>query len=426
MKQLYTLVVLCSTLAMNAYAQSASSSDDNEYGNYYDNQSTQTQQQVQNSNNEFRNHWTIGLKGGINYFHLTPELTSDKVYDGSSYGVFSDISQQVAVFSEYTFNYGLGLGAYFGNYSFNRQKVLGSSMELGVYAHINLLECFAWRKAPPIARRFHIFLDAGLGAAAIWQNNFRPGDKYSDTVTWRASAVIRAALQFEFMVRPQWGLLLEGEYHGYGKSIDYYKNVAYSNYPWINSGMINVGVRYYFDNSKKEADPNLDENDLPIRKPRVKPQKSPRNAVYVNVTLTPEMIEEAINSNQSFSVQATESGTSNPNVQVSSLKHSHDVEKALQTLAEQGAGTVLINSIQFENNQLTSESMSDLDEIANSLLANKLWQKVELLYMSNQQANTRAALIATYLRAKGIKNLSVKGVTAQSEGETSDLIISIM
>ena len=102
-----------------------------------------------------------------------------------------------------------------------------------------------------------------------------------------------------------------------------------------------------------------------------------------------------------------------------------EIESALKVLEEQGIGTVLINSIQFVNEQLTDESMLTLDKVAGSLLANNLWTKVDLLYMSDSQSAVRASVIATYLRAKGVRNISVKGYDSKSRDATSDLVITI-
>lgn len=432
MKQLYTLVALLFMFTLGAYAQSDNAIDVNtdEFGDVVITQSydtTNVEPKTVKKTDSYRDHFTVGLKGGITYFYLKSEQTSPEKANGGRYGVVSDISHEFSIFSEYLFDYGLGVGAYFGNYSYNRQAVLGTSIEFGIYSHMSLLECLSWRKPLPISRRLHIIWDAGLGVSALWQINQIVGDPSSDKAFWNPYAVVRTALQFEFMFRPHWGLMLEGEYHGYGRPNDKNDNSIYSS-PWIHAGMLSGGIRYYFDNRKKEPDPKLDENDLPIREPR-KPRevhRAPKNAVYVNVSLTPEMIEEAMRNNGNITIRASELGSDAPaSAQVSPMRQSNDINSALSTLAEQGVGTVLINSIEFDNNQLTDGSMDVLDEIAGSLMSNQLWQKVELLYMSDKQASEKASLIATYLRAKGVKNLSVKGVTSPSEGETSDLIISI-
>ena len=247
---------------------------------------TQKKSKTQNSSkppvkiDPHKENWTVGLKGGINYFSLLRVQQSPIEVDGIHYGVRSDISQQFAAFSEYNFNRFIGVGAYFGNYCYNRYVVLGSSIEFGLYAHCNVLEIFSWKKAPLISRRLHIFVDTGLGVGALWQNNQIFGHSSSDKVIWNAAAVLKMALQFEFMIKPQWGVFLEGEYHGYGRGNKDRDNLMYSS-PWINAGMISAGVRYYFDDRKKETDPMLDENDLPIRtkKPREKKVKMPNNVL---------------------------------------------------------------------------------------------------------------------------------------------------
>lgn len=430
MKRLYILVVSLSMIILGTYAQSNNTADvsADEYGDLVITPTVDSAKVEPVKNKKtYRDNFTVGLKGGITYFRLWNEQTSPKEANGGKYGIASDISHEFSIFSEYLFDYGLGIGAYFGNYSYNRQAVIGSSIEFGIYSHISLLEALSWRKPLPIARRFHINWDTGLGAAYLWQINQIVGASSSDKIYWYPAAVIRTSLQFEFMIRKHWGLLLEGEYHGYGRSGKIIDQKTFAS-PWIHSGMISAGIRYYFDNTTKEKDPRLDENEMPIHEPR-KPRevhRAPKNAVYINVSLTPEMIEEAMRNNGNITIRASELGSDAPaSAQVSPMRQSNDINNALSTLAEQGVGTVLINSIEFDNNQLTDGSMDVLDEIAGSLMSNQLWQKVELLYMSDKQASEKASLIATYLRAKGVKNLSVKGVTAQSEGDTSDLIISI-
>ena len=427
MKQLYTVLVLFSLVALNVCANPvyAAAADESDVPVVVQTGDVQADSVVTVTKKyDVRDHWTIGLKGGINYFDLLNTLNSPKSgNNGDAYGVFSDMSQQFAVFSEYSFEYGLGVGAYLGHYSFNRYSTLGGSLEFGLYMHMSLLETLSWGKPLPIARRFHIFWDVGLGVSALWQFPQVPGAQMSDTTSWRPVAVLRTALQFEFMVRPHWGLLAEFEYHGYGRPL-YKDDAVFYASPWINAFMLNVGVRYYFDNRQKEKDPLLDENDMPIRKPKVHETKVAKNAVYVNVNITPEMIAQALKNGGSYLVQAVGQGQA----------QSEEIENALQVLEEQGEGTVLINSIRFEEadqfaesseEQLTEEAMQLLDKVAGSLLNNQLWTKVNLLYMSDKRALARAAVIATYLRAKGVKNLSVKGYDTHSNDATSDLVITI-
>lgn len=421
MKRLFTLVVLSSVL-LATHAVPAYYAADEETGGapvVLQNDSAQVvDSEPATKKDSFRDHWTLGLKGGLTYFRLKDEQTSPKEANGGKYGFASDLSHQFSIFTEYAFDYGLGIGAYFGNYSYNRQAALGTSIEFGVYSHISIFECLTWRNVPPFARRFHLFWDAGLGVSALWQNNQIIGDPSSDKPFWSPYGVVRTALQFEFMVRPHWGLMIEGEYHGYGRGNRKTDNTIYSS-PWIHAGMLSAGVRYYFDKRAKDRNPMLDENDLPIRTPRQprKRVKTPKNAVYINVNITPEMIEEARANGGAIAVKSTDQ---------EQLPQSADIEGALAVLEEQGKGTVLINSIKFDgNDQLTDDAMQVLDRIAGSLRNNRLWTMVELLYMSGKQASIRATVIATYLRAKGVRNLSVKGYDSQNDEATSDLIITI-
>ena len=115
-----------------------------------------------------------------------------------------------------------------------------------------------------------------------------------------------------------------------------------------------------------------------------------------------------------------------PNLSVSPKPQSKEIEGALQVLETQGTGMALFNSIHLVNNQLTDESMKVLDEIANTLIANNSkWNKIELLYVTHDHASERAAIIATYLRAKGIKHIVAKGREGEDNSDKSDLIINI-
>lgn len=436
MKRLYTLLVLFSALTMGAYAQDVYTDDPDDpviaqfrdYGAVAATDSIQVQQDEpapSKPKESFRDRWTLGVKGGITYFSLWKSLNSPIITEsGDKFGVGADISHAFAFFTEYNFDYGLGVGAYFGNSSFNRYHALGSSIEFGLYGHFNLLENAVWTQAPAIARRFHFFWDVGLGVGALWQLNQLQGYQYSDSVFWRCSAVIRTALQFEFMIRPNWGIFIEGEYRGYGRGREE-SDQRMQAAQWINSGAISGGLRFYFDTREKEHDPRLNEDDFPISKPKEPHYPAPKNAFYINVSLTPEMIEEARENNGVISTQASEMGSVRPGVQVVPMKQSQEVASALKVLEEQGVGTVLINSVRFANEQLTDESMLILDKVAGSLMTNRLWQRVDLLYMCDKQASSRAAVIAAYLRAKGIKNLTVKGFDTKSNDATSDLIITI-
>lgn len=418
MKRLFILLVLFSTLVLSTSAQNVIVDEfgDPIYTQYEDSSALNTDVRPTQKHEKFRDRWTFGVKGGLSYFQFDSIQRSPQTgEEGVHYGFFSDLSHEFSLYTEYAFDYGLGIGMYVGNYSYNRYQVYGSSVEFGAYSHFNLMEILSWRKSPAIARRLHIFWDLGIGAAWLWQNNQIKFHVSSDSVTWNSAAVIRTALQIEFMVRPNWGIFIEGEYHGYGRPNKGYDWINHAK-PWINAGMLSGGLRYYFDTREKEPNPLLDENELPIRKPRKPREKRPRapkNAVYVNLDLTPEVIEAA---------RANEGQVA---VQVTPLPQSKELDGALQVLEEQGVGTALINSVPFSNDQLTPESMQILDKIAGSLLANPNWTSVEILYVSNGQATGRAAAIANYLRGKGVKNLTVKGRDASAEVDSSDMIITV-
>jgi len=364
-----------------------------------------------------RPNWTIGFKAGLTYFVLQSAQTG-------SFG--SNLSHEFSVFSEYAFRPDVALGAYFGNYSFNRSKALGSCIELGFYTHLELLKLLSWNRPPAISRRFHLFWDTGLGAAAVWNNNQIWNDPSSEKVFWHPYAVIRTALQFEFMVKPQWGLFLEGEYHGYGRpryNSDFYRHMG----QWISAGVVSLGFRFYFDDRPKPDDPRLDKNDLPIRKPRTKETQANEtltNVYYINVDVTPEMLAEGgFNTSTVHDTVYVQTEVSAPPIAV---PRSQEVESALRVLQEQGEGTVLINSIQFDSEaQLTEEAMEILDRVAGSLTSNTQWKKINMLYSSERQATSRAVVISAYLRAKGVNNLTIKGFEAPTSTPTSDLIITI-
>lgn len=416
MKRLFILFVLFSTLVLSTSAQTITVDEfgDPVFTQYEDSSTLTPNIQPTQKREKFRDRWTLGVKGGLSYFKLDSIQRSPQTGEQSvHYGFFSDVSHEFSIFTEYAFDYGLGLGMYVGNYSYNRYQVYGSSIEFGAYGHFNLMEMLSWKKSPAIARRLHIIWDLGLGAAWLWQNNQIKYHVSSDTVTWHAAAVIRTALQIEFMVRPNWGIFIEGEYHGYGRPNAGYDWINHAK-PWINAGMLSGGLRYYFDTREREHDPLLDENELPIRKPRKpRPKKAPKNAVYVNLNLTPEMIEAARENEGKVAMQVTP------------LPLSKEIDGALQVLDEQGSGTALINSLRFNNDQLTPDAMQILDKIAGSLLSNQKWTSADMLYVSNEHATARAAAIANYLRGKGVKNLVVKGRDAYTEVDSSDLIITI-
>lgn len=380
--------------------------------------------------------WTFGVKGGINYFRLHDNITGHFLPDSMyNTGTYDDVSQQVAIFAEYAFDKFFALGLYIGNYNYNRMATYGSSIESGVYVHLNLMECFSWRKSPLIARRLHINLDAGIGGAAWWQNPQMKGNPASDHVYWNGYAVGKGALQFEFFIRPQWSLLLEGEYHIYASKANYYPDIARARTAWTNAGALNLGFRYYFDTRKNDntaREDGLDENNLPIRKKKERKQKvnvkQSKNAVYVNVNVTGEMLEEARATGKPVSVMATEAGSTSPNVEVvsTSSPESSEINGALATLSTLGRGDAEMNTIRFDaGNELTPAAQKALDEIAASLLNNHEWKQAEFLYICNGDAQKKAAAIQNYLQAKGVKNITVMGRETKDNAQTNDLMVSI-
>ena len=114
------------------------------------------------------------------------------------------------------------------------------------------------------------------------------------------------ALQFEYFIRPQWSLLLEGEYHIYGSKLNVLEDTKKHRIPWANAGALNLGFRYYFD-TRKDKDPyapveGLNSNNLPIRKKK-EPKQKPLPNKHLTLTVRKSPCGEGTNTFDAYEMR---------------------------------------------------------------------------------------------------------------------------
>lgn len=194
-------------------------------------------------------HWSIGLKGGANYFRVAPGATKR----------MNQFNPVLGGTLEYSINplAGIGLEYNYNDYSHSYYNVptngnlKGETHDAILYGSVNLANLLTplrtgfWSKV-------NIFGDAGVGLA-FYKYNLDNGNATSDdNSTEPISGLAKVGLNMEYNVSNSVALALEGQYRYYDRPSLGGETLSKGN---CDALVVTVGLRYKFaaNGNKKHA-----------------------------------------------------------------------------------------------------------------------------------------------------------------------------
>jgi OOP family OmpA-OmpF porin len=342
--------------------------------------------------------WSIAVKGGGDYFRVTPMST----YGSSQMDKYiNDASWGLGVSIEKTFNplFGLGLDLDYLNY--NRNTLKGYTIDPTLFGSLNLTNLFFPHREKSI---FNWYYKLGGGAA------FYDGTPANTIGVERSSVspVGATSLLFEWNLSKRVALGVEGGYRTYLKEdlggivvpADKDKN----NDAW--TALINL--RFKLGSSTHVRDLTLDKY-YPALPPVVKQVENPYDD------------SQLVNRMDNLDRQ-------NQDIQNRLSKLEDDV-KALQNKPAGSAVNASFNNIEFEfdSSKLTEDSYPTLNQIASILKDNPTWGSLKVKGHTdstgpkayNQKlSERRAQAVKDYLVSQGV---SASVITTEGYGETQPI-----
>ena len=421
-------------------------------------------------------HFSLGLKGGANYFSMSPPAPT--LYDKFNLGVGAMI--------DYTINplYGFGVEYMFSDYT--REYVYmtggghlkGSTHDIVGYGSLNLSNALAPFRGG-FWSNFNVYGDVG-GGVALYTTDMNYG---TIVATSKPIALFKLGLNAEFALSEAINLCLEGQYRQYDATLMGGGTSNRNN----NALMVNIGFRYKFVNSMLKHARNI---SLCEYSPRPAPVIVNNTTVVkgdTQVTLDRlsaaekdnadlqqkmrRMQEDANNANARNALAAQNENaknalaTQNANAQNelatqnANLKQKVDnmeenaknealqknlstqnsalqiklmnMEAGIKRLETQKEGRVLVSfdNIEFRtaSNELTPASTQILDQVASILINNAYWNKLRVIGHTdnigtnayNQRlSESRALAVKDYLLFKGIHSKDILAVGMGEEQPT--------
>ena len=366
-------------------------------------------------------HWSLGVKGGLDYFRVTPRATGETTLKryisqgGWSFGLFVDYAvnpyYSIGLDGGFlTYNRGVNGGTYKGN---TIDVLLMNSINMS-----NLLVPYrtgGWRYVD-------FYLTIGFGGALY---TFQTPTA-ADFVKRGKSALGVAGIDVEFKVAKSISLLLEGQYRYYTRT-----NLGGVSSPTSNDALAaNIGLRWKIGAGKKnhvrnmipkEYRPVLTEestvskindtllqrvNTLENNYSKVSEENKGIKRDYNDLRNRLNDLESKRRDYNEPKTRLNESG----NVKATPVELERELEK-LKT--QESPITLSFENIEFEfkSSNLTSEAKEILDQIIVVLKANRNWNKINIYghtdnlgtpVINMETSEKRANAVKDYLVANGI------------------------
>ncbi|HET9569825.1 MAG TPA: OmpA family protein [Bacteroidales bacterium] len=334
-------------------------------------------------------HWSIGLKGGANYFRSAPAPATR--FDRMHFILGGTV--------EYSINPLVGLGIELLNNPYggdlNSTTTLdANTFDVAPYMSVNLSNLLSpyrhgfWKKV-------NVFSETGVGAG------FYNYSVNNSPVVKSSTLMVKTGLNAEYNISKSWALGLEGQYR-------YYDHADMAGLPTPKGNCealtATVGLRYKFGATKKPHARNISMWDFnPKPAPVVVP--SVDNSKY-----------DAL-SNRLTSV---EKENAEVDKQLSDLKNQLNLlasrkETATQPTIVTSFGTV---EFEFDSDQLMPKSFSTLDKMA-ELLKNASWSNLVVygntdnigsIEYNQGLSERRADVVKNYLLSKGVSASKLQSI----------------
>jgi len=340
--------------------------------------------------------WSIAVKGGVDYFRVTPSSTygnnqMDRYINNASWGAGLSI--------EKTFNplFGLGLDVDYLNY--NNNNLTGYTIDPTLFGSLNLTNLFFPHREKSI---FNWYYKLGGGAA------FYTGDPANGVKKSSVSPVGATSLLFEWNLSKRVALGIEGGYRAYLRE-DLGGTVVPADKDKNNDAFTAlINLRFKLGSSSHVRDLTLDQY-YPALPPVIKQVENPYDD------------SQLVNRMDNLDRQ-------NQDIQNRLSKLEEDV-KALQDRPAGSAVNATFNNIEFgfDSSELTEASYPTLNQIASILKDNPTWGSLKVKGHTdstgpkayNQKlSERRAQSVKDYLVSQGV---SESVITTEGYGETQPI-----
>jgi len=331
-------------------------------------------------------HWSIGIKGGANYFIVAP-YASERT---------DQIHLMVGGTLEYTINPLVGIGLEYNYNPYSRPyyinattngDLVGSTHDAILYSSINFSNLLTPYRAGFFSK-LNIYGDAGVGLGFY---NFSLNDAPKANAE---SPMAKVGLNAEYNISKSLSLGIEGQYRYYHR-----KNLggAYANN--VEALTTTIGLRYKFAaNGDKQHARNI---SICEYYPKPAPLTAEERA---NLSKISEALDR---------LDAVEAQNDTLNKKLQKLEEDM---KALETM-EKGVVNASFQNVEFEfaSDQLTEGSYSTLDQISVILINNPSWAKLEVSGHTDNIGTSEFNQTLSEARANSVKEYMLsKNVPATS------------
>lgn len=350
-------------------------------------------------------HWSLGIKGGANYFRVAPSATKR----------LNQINPIIGGTLEYSINplVGIGLEYNYNDYSHSYYKVPangdldGGTHDAVLYGSVNLANLLTpyrtgfWSK-------LNVYGDGGVGLA-FYHFNIDNGNYTSDDIsTAPTSGLAKIGINAEYNLSKSFALGIEGQYRYYDRSTLGGYSISRGHSDAL---VATIGLRYKFGakGSKQHA--------RNISMCEYYPRPVP---VIINKTTIEGDTKETLNR---LSAVEQENATLKQKLQ--------KMEDDLKLLSTQNEGVVNASfqniEFKFGLSELTEASYPTLDQIAILLKKNPSWSRLNVTgYTDNIGTNdfnqtlseARANVVKDYLLSKGV---TASSITTRGDGENNPI-----
>lgn len=342
-------------------------------------------------------HWSLGLKGGVNYLRWAPVAEPDRTLSGT-------INGQFGIFTEATFNPRWGLGLQY-MYAMNNQETYDAvNHDIILHSSFNLSNIVAPYRSMGL-QKLNVYVNPGVvGTIGVWENSSKVADDS------KFVAGLYGAGQIEYNVSKYFAIGLEG-------TAMYRLRTCYPEGGHLTFGA-NLEVRYKFGGDRNirniawvDYAPKCEVPDLT---PVLEEQKRQCEE------LTSKLEEQIVNQNVAINKLQQQIKFTQDSLD-SHIRATREPVRYVPTKEEDEIIKTAFAQLEFESAKaiIKQSSYSSLDGLAMLLKSHPEWS-VTLKGYTDNSGNAAKNLQLSKDRAASVKNYLVnKGVSAaniQSQG----------
>ena len=342
-------------------------------------------------------HWSLGLKGGVNYLRWAPVAEPDRTLSGT-------INGQFGIFTEATFNPRWGLGLQY-MYAMNNQETYDAvNHDIILHSSFNLSNIVAPYRSMGL-QKLNVYFNPGVvGTIGVWENSSKVADDNKFVMG------LYGAGQIEYNVSKYFAIGLEG-------TAMYRLRTCYPEGGHLTFGA-NLEVRYKFGGDRNirniawvDYAPKCEVPDLT---PILEEQKRQCEE------LTSKLEEQIVNQNVAINKLQQQIKFTQDSLD-SHIRATREPVRYVPTKEEDEIIKTAFAQLEFESAKaiIKQSSYSSLDGLAMLLKSHPEWS-VTLKGYTDNSGNAAKNLQLSKDRAASVKNYLVnKGVSAaniQSQG----------